>query len=89
MREMEFRQLKPGDFVYSSTPEDLWTVVCPFPRHDTILLIQGRYLIARWVKWFWSLVVRFPDTTCLAVADTLDIRVARIIDPQKWTKRVL
>ncbi len=78
--------MKPGDYINSGNSDDLWTVLCPFPRHNTFLLMQGAFQLSRQERWFWSLVVRLPDTTCLHVADMLEVRVARVFDPQKWTK---
>lgn len=83
---MEFCQLKPGDYVHDGNPDDLWTVVCPFPRHNTLFLMKGAFQLSRQERWFWSLVVRLSDTACLYVADMLEVRVARVFDPKKWTK---
>jgi hypothetical protein len=88
MRDMEFRRLKPGDCVYSGSPDDVWTVVCPFPRHDSFLLMEGKCWVPTPERWFWSLAVRLPDIVCLAAADWLKTRVKRIFDPQKWVKYV-
>ncbi len=88
MREIEFRQLKTGDYVHDGNANQPWTVICPFPRHDTFLLVREKCRITVPKKWFWSVVVRLPDRACLAVADMLEIRIGRIFDPQKWAVEV-
>lgn len=90
MRDIEFRELKPGDIVYNPGQEnELWTVASYFPRHDTFLLLYGRHILTKWGKFFWRFIVRLSDETCLGVADYMDLRIARIFDTQKWEKECL
>jgi len=85
MREMEFKKLIPGDIIQPlNKPEDPWTVMVWQPRNKTFLLIQGRRQLTRWSKIIWFIMARLPDRECLAMTDSRDIRVARIIDPQNW-----
>ncbi|MBI3274136.1 MAG: hypothetical protein HYZ69_03250 [Candidatus Colwellbacteria bacterium] len=86
MRDIEFRELKVGDFIFSGCDNDVWTIASPFPRHKTFILLQGRWHFKLGGKIFWSVVARLPDKMCLEIADCLEVRIARVFNPAKWTK---
>ncbi len=87
MRQMEFEKLKPGDIVYNPGREDEpWTVVGAYKKHETFLLVYGRYELTERTKRLWLIMAMLPDRLCLDIADFMDLRVGRIFDHLKWEK---
>ncbi len=86
MRDMEFRELKPGDVICSANkPEDVWTVVAWQKKHDTFLIVQGRHDLNS-KKLIWKIMPIVSDSNCLLLSDRFDLRVGRILDPKNWSK---
>lgn len=88
MREMEFLKLCPGDIVYDSgEPKQFWTIARFQPRYGTFLLVRGRCELTGWfTRLFWFVMAILPERNCLEIADSLDMRVVRIVNPANWAK---
>lgn len=87
MREIEFRQLKPGEVIFNTEYRDEpWTVVAPFKRYDTFLIVKGREEVSERTARLWLILTILPDRLILDLAEHMNLRVRRIFNPQKWEK---
>ncbi len=88
MRQMEFDKLVAGDIIYNPDEEnEPWTVAAYSMRHKTFLLLCGRHELSLAEKGRWLVMAMLPDELCLALADSMNFKVARIFNPAKWERQ--